>query len=141
MRTKWRFNEGYKGNDTVRGWRDYDSIYHAVFACMRGTGGYPKGKAYNIVPEGLLLRPSIPSEEVWQVDSTYGPRANFKISIRELPKHGRFRVKVKAAKYDDFFLLPDQSPAAQVSESSVILRDLRGKKTTNIEIPGLQFNI
>ena len=137
MRTKWRFNEGYKGNDTVRGWRDYDSIYHAVFACMRGTGGYPKGKAYNIVPEGLLLRPSIPSEEVWQVDSTYGPRANFKISIRELPKHGRFRVKVKAAKYDDFFLLPDQSPAAQVSESSVILRDLRGKKTTNIEIPGL----
>ena len=62
MRTKWRFNEGYKGNDTVRGWRDYDSIYHAVFACMRGTGGYPKGKAYNIVPEGLLLRPSIPNE-------------------------------------------------------------------------------
>ena len=36
MRTKYRFIEGYQGNDTVRGWRDFDSIYHAVFACMRG---------------------------------------------------------------------------------------------------------
>jgi hypothetical protein len=137
MRTKWRFNEGYRGNDTVRGWRDYDSIYHAVFACMRGTGGYPQGKAYNVVPEGLLLRSSIPSEEVWQVDSTYGPRANFKISLRELPKHGRFRVKVKAAKYDDVFLLPHRSPTAQPSESSVILRDLGEKQTTNIKTPGI----
>ncbi|MCP4773405.1 MAG: DUF1587 domain-containing protein, partial [Planctomycetaceae bacterium] len=33
MQTKYRFNEGYQGNGTVRGWRDYDSIYHAVFAC------------------------------------------------------------------------------------------------------------
>jgi len=137
MRTKWRFNEGYRGNATVRGWRDYDSIYHAVFACMRGTGGYPQGKAYNVVPEGLLLRSSIPSEEVWQVDSTYGPRANFKISLRELPKHGRFRVKVKAAKYDDVFLLPHRSQAAQLSESSVILKDLREKKTTYIETSGI----
>ena len=31
MRTQWRFNEGYQGNATVRGWREYDSIYHAVF--------------------------------------------------------------------------------------------------------------
>src|SRR6185312_5983335 len=37
MKTKYRFIEGYQGNDTVRGWRDYDSIYHSVFACMRGT--------------------------------------------------------------------------------------------------------
>ena len=47
MRTKYRFIEGYRGNDTVRGWRDFDSIYHAVFADMRGTEGYPKGKAYS----------------------------------------------------------------------------------------------
>ncbi|MCA9071963.1 MAG: DUF1587 domain-containing protein, partial [Planctomycetaceae bacterium] len=33
MRTKYRFIEGYQGNATVRGWRDYDSIYHAVFVC------------------------------------------------------------------------------------------------------------
>ena len=55
----------YQGNDTVRGWRDYDSIYHAVFACMRGSHGYPKGRAYSTVPEGLLLRPAIPSSEVF----------------------------------------------------------------------------
>ena len=50
MRTKYRFIEGYRGNDTVRGWRDYDSIYHAVFADMRGSSGYPKGDPYNTVP-------------------------------------------------------------------------------------------
>ena len=40
IRTKYRYIEGYRGNDTVRGWREYDSIYHAVFADMRSdTGG------------------------------------------------------------------------------------------------------
>lgn len=105
MRTKYRFIEGYQGNSTVRGWRDFDSIYHAVFACMRGTNGYPKGHAYSTVPGGLLLRPAIPSAELFQVESTMGPRANFKISLRELPDYGRFRVTVTAAKYDDGLLL------------------------------------
>ncbi|HWB14566.1 MAG TPA: DUF1592 domain-containing protein [Pirellulales bacterium] len=113
MQTRYRFIEGYQGNDTVRGWREYDSIYHAVFACMRGSEGYPKGLAYETVPAGLLLRPAIPSDEVFQVDSTYGPKANFKISLRELPDQGRFRVTVKAAKYDDGLLLdPGTQPAA-----------------------------
>ena len=75
MRTKWRFNEEYKGNSTVRGWRDDDNIYHAVFACMRGSGGYPLGKAYQVASNGLLLRQAIPSAEMWQVESTYGPRS------------------------------------------------------------------
>ena len=100
MRTKYRFIEGYRGNDTVRGWRDYDSIYHAVFADMRGGKGYPKGDPYNTVPEGLLLRPAIPSD-----DGTYGNKVNFKISVRELPEDGRFRVTVMAAKYNDGLLL------------------------------------
>ena len=113
MRTRYRFIEGYQGNDTVRGWRDYDSIYHSVFACMRGTQGYPKGKAYSTVPEGLLLRPAIPSTEIFGVESTYGPRANFKIALRELPDHGRFRVTVTAAKYEDGLLLdPGAAPSA-----------------------------
>ena len=44
--------------------------------------------------QGLLLRPSITNDEVFQGDGTYGPKANFKISLRELPDHGRFRVTV-----------------------------------------------
>ncbi len=112
MQRKFRFIEGYQGNDTVRGWREYDSLYHAVFACMRGTHGYPKGHAYETVPEGLLLRTAIPSGEIFGVESTYGPRANFKISLRELPDHGRFRVTVTAAKYDDGLLL-DSGTMAQ----------------------------
>ncbi|HUS04837.1 MAG TPA: DUF1592 domain-containing protein [Bryobacteraceae bacterium] len=105
MRTKYRFIEGYRGNDTVRGWRDYDSIYHAVFADLRGSAGYPKGSPWSTVPEGLLLRPAIPSEEMFDEDGTYGPKANFKISLRELPDDGRFRVTVTAAKYNDGLLL------------------------------------
>jgi hypothetical protein len=85
MRTKFRFIEGYQGNDTVRGWRDFDSIYHAVFADFRGSSGYPKGKAYGTVPRGCLLRPAIPNDELFGTDGTYGPKANFKIALRELP--------------------------------------------------------
>lgn len=105
MRTKFDFIEGYAGNDTVRGWRKYDSIYHAVFACVRGTPGYPKGEPNQVLKEGLALRPAIPSPEVFGRSNTYGPMANFKISLRELPERGEFRVTVKAARYDDGLLL------------------------------------
>ncbi len=120
MQTKFRFIEGYAGNNTVRGWRDYDSIYHAVYACMRGTPGYPKGLAYSPVPEGLLLRPAIPSAELFGVDSTYGPWANFKIALRELPNRGRFRITVNAAKYEDGLLL-DSGATAQSSHSENVV--------------------
>ncbi|MFO0805575.1 MAG: DUF1587 domain-containing protein, partial [Gemmataceae bacterium] len=124
MRTKYRFIEGYAGNDTVRGWREYDSIYHAVFADMRGTHGYPKGRAYSTVPEGLLLRPAIPSSEIFTESSTYGPRANFKIALRELPEFGRFRVTVACAKYDDGLLL-DPGAASAEGETSIVAKDFK----------------
>ncbi len=95
MRTKYRFIEGYAGNDTVRGWRSYDSIYHAVLPVCAARTATPRGVPYEMVPQGLLLRPAIPSDEIFGVDSTYGPRANFKIALRELPDHGRFRVTVR----------------------------------------------
>jgi mono/diheme cytochrome c family protein len=104
MKTKFRFVEGYVGNATVRGWKEFDSIYHAVFADFRGSNGYPKGKAWDSVPEGLLLRPAIPSENLNGSDG-FGPKANFKIAVRELPDDGRFRVSVLAAKYDDGLVL------------------------------------
>ena len=105
MRRQYTFNEGYQGNSTVRGIRNYDSIYHAVFACMRGNPGYPLGEPYETVPGGLLLRPAIPGSELFGRSSTYGPMANFKVSLRELPDHGDFRVRVTAARYDDCLLL------------------------------------
>ena len=126
MQTKYRFNEGYKGNSTVRGWRDYDSIYHAVFACMRGDGGYPKGNAYRTVKNGLLLRPAIPTTEIFRESSTYGPKANFKIALRELPEHGRFRIRIKAAKYEDGLLLSGRGyqPAVTTKEDSLHLSQI-----------------
>ncbi|MDG2128350.1 MAG: DUF1587 domain-containing protein, partial [Fuerstiella sp.] len=138
MQTQYRFNEGYQGNSTVRGWRDYDSIYHSVFACVRGKDGYPKGLAYQTVPEGLLLRPSVPSAELFQIESTYGPQANFKISLRELPDHGKFRVTVKAAKYDDGLLLDSGvNPANQSADESLTVSNLDLTHTLNVKAAGI----
>ena len=138
MRTKYRFIEGYKGNATVRGWRDFDSIYHAVFAGMRGSRGYPNGLPYSTVPEGLLLRPAIPTDEIFEGDGTYGPKANFKISLRELPEHGRFRVTVTAAKYNDGLLL-DPGDADHVADSpdAVLSHDPTSRKSVEIEKAGV----
>ena len=116
MRTKHEFIEGYVGNDTIRAWKKFDSIYHSVFACVRGTPGYPKGEAHQVIPGGLLLRPAIPSPEIFGQSNTYGPMANFKISLRELPEHGNFRVTVKAARYDDGLLLEAGSPVATLAK-------------------------
>ncbi len=138
MRTKYRFIEGYAGNDTVRGWREYDSIYHSVFACMRGSTGYPKGNPYSTAPQGLLLRPAIPNDEMFEGDGTYGPKANFKISLRELPDEGRFRVTVTAAKYNDGLLLDSGGPAQASNPSDVVLdRDPKTPQTLMIRKPGI----
>lgn len=145
MQRKFRFIEGYQGNDTVRGWRDFDSIYHAVFACMRGSNGYPKGLPYETIPAqqtipaGLLLRPAIPSSEIFHESSTYGPHANFKISLRELPDRGHFRVKVRAAKYDDGLLLNGKTPTASTESSpdyEVHVQDT-DRKSITIREPGI----
>lgn len=133
MQTKYRFFEGYQGNATVRGWRRYDSIYHAVYACMRGDKGYPKGDAYSVIPQGLVLRPAIPNVGLFGVSTTYGPKANFKVSLRQLPKHGNLRVTVSAARYDDGLLLDAGTPAAPTGSRSIIA-DLSNTAEANVEI-------
>lgn len=137
MRSKYRFIEGYEGNDTVRGWREYDSIYHSVFADMRGSRGYPKGMAYGTVPQGLLLRPAIPNDETFTADGTYGPKANFKISLRELPDNGRFRVIVTAAKYNDGLLLDAKDTPQAEGAGSIVVRDWKTAKSVTIPQAGI----
>jgi len=143
MRTKYRFHEGYEGNSTVRGWREYDSLSHAVYACVRGNNGYPIGRAYTPISDGLLLRPAIPSAEMFGVESTYGPRANFKVSLRELPDHGRFRVTVNAAKYIDGLLLEpgtaveEMEPSVHEPSNSIECRTPETVQQVSIKTPGI----
>lgn len=128
MKSEFRFIEGYIGNGTIREWRDFHGIYHAVFACMRGSEGYPKGLPYNTVPEGLLLRPAIPAL------GNYGPKANFKISLRELPDDGRFRVTVHAAKYRDGLLLDSNDrPRSEDDAASDTKRELQTPATSSMK--------
>jgi hypothetical protein len=135
MRTKYDFIEGYVGNDTIRAWKHFDSIYHSVFACVRGTPGYPKGEAYQAVPNGLLLRPAIPSPEIFGQSNTYGPMANFKISLRELPEQGNFRITVRAARYDDGLLLESGSPAHEAAgPESTAVADLSASNEATLTI-------
>ena len=135
MQKTFEYIEGYVGNDTIRGMRKFEGIYHNVFACMRGTRGYPKGDAYQVVPDGLLLRPAIPSSELFGESSTYGPQANFKVSLRELPERGNFRVTVRAARYDDGLLLNADVPVADTdSESRVELLELDPIRSASLTI-------
>ncbi|HEX2759776.1 MAG TPA: LamG domain-containing protein, partial [Rhizomicrobium sp.] len=94
-----------------------------VFADFRGSNGYPKGKAWDSVPEGLLLRPAIPSENP-NGSEGMGPKANFKIALRELPDDGRFRVSVLAARYDDGLLLDaGAQPQLAGAKGAVVVSD------------------
>ena len=137
MKKSFDFIEGYVGNDTIRQWKHFDSIYHAVFACMRGTEGYPLGEPYQAVQGGLLLRPAIPSPEIFGESNTYGPMANFKISLRELPDHGNFRVVVRASRYDDGLLLDSAEPMNDPHESAEQKVVDVAAGTTTIEQPGI----
>lgn len=138
MRTKYRFHEGYQGNSTVRGWKEYDSIYHAVFACLRGPrGAYPKGLGHEVISDGLLLRPAIPSRELFGVGSVYGPKPNFKIALRELPSHGNFRITVTAAKYDDGLLLDVECPPRDASSDKAIVVDPATTQVVNLQHAGV----
>ena len=135
MQKSFRFIEGYQGNSTVRGWRDFNSIYHAVFGCMRGSGGYPLGKAYETIPDGLLLRPAIPSTEIFRESSTYGPRANFKIALRELPEQGIFQVRVRAAKYNDALLLSEREKVMTVENDADSIEGSFESSSAIVDLP------
>ena len=140
MRSTFDFIEGYIGNDTIRQWKHFDSLYHAVFACMRGTEGYPLGEPYQAVAGGLLLRPAIPSPEIFGESDTYGPMANFKISLRELPDHGDFRVTVRASRYDDGMLLESATPVPAPEESAslrIVALSEAHDAETSIDHPGI----
>src|SRR5262249_27637322 len=69
-------------------------------------------------------------------ESTYGPRANFKIALRELPENGRFRVTVLAARYDDGLLL-DLGEKPLETDETIVCRDLKSPQTVSIKQAGV----
>ena len=138
MRTKYRFIEGYAGNATVRGWREYDSIYHAVFACIRGNRGYPKGSAYSTVPQGLLLRPAIPSDEILASTEPMGQRRISRSRSANCRITAGFELPSLAAKYNDGLLLDPGAPAQADASAAVIIREgLKNRQQIVIPKPGI----
>ena len=135
MRKEYDFIEGWEGNATVRGMRSYDNLAHSVFCCFRGAGGYSKGQtAYEIVSDGVLLRPSKPLLGEFGVTTTHGPTPNFKISLRELPPAGDFKVHVVASRYRDHITLaPKTQPTSYDFESKSVFELRPGQ--TEIVVP------
>ncbi|MEE3180205.1 MAG: DUF1587 domain-containing protein, partial [Verrucomicrobiota bacterium] len=132
MRTKFRFIEGYSGNATVRAWRDFEGIYHNVFAALSGkfTGGLNYGRSSHFVPEGLLLRPRSPETQNGNPPAQ-GPSPTFSIPIRELPRSGMFQLTVEAARYDDGF-----QPTSDLREVNIRFElDVNGGKAATLKIP------
>jgi len=132
MRTKFRFIEGYAGNGTVRAWKDFEGIYHNVFASINGkfTGGLNYGRSHVIVPEGLLLRPRSPETQNGNPPSQ-GPSPTFSMPLRELPRSGMFQLTVEAARYDDGF-----QPSLDLREPDIRFElDVSGGKGATLEIP------
>jgi len=150
MQRQFRFIEGYQGNDTVRGWREFAGIHHAVFACLRGSDGDdvrrivdPRGRNAEMVRDGLLLRPSIPGARFLGDASKYGPLPNFKIAVRELPKRGRFRVTVRAARLDDGLLVGADPTVASIPSDGTVIEatpgDAAGRWSCTVAEPGIHL--
>ncbi len=132
MRTKFRFFEGYAGNGTVRAWRNFEGIYHNVFAALNGkfTGGLNYGRSYVFIPEGLLLRPRSPETQNGKPPQQ-GPSPSFSMPLRELPSSGMFQLTVEAARYDDGF-----QPNSHLWKAGVGFElDVNGGKGASLEIP------
>ena len=111
MRTKYRFIEGYRGNDTVRGWRDYDSIYHAVFADMRGSWGIRKEAPGAPFRRDCCCGRRFQPRRCSMTTARTGQRQTSRFRCGNCPMKGRFRVTVTAAKYNDGLLLdPGAAP-------------------------------
>lgn len=134
MQTRFRFIEGYKGNSTVRAWKEFEGLYHSVFVGMIGShtkGGYNYGRSSHMVPEGLLLRPRSPETERNGSRPSRGPAPTISMPMRELPKSGTLQITVEAARYDDGL-----QPHALAPESEQCIElDISGGKEATLEIP------
>ena len=135
MRTKYRFIEGYQGNDTVRGWREYDSIYHAVFADMRGAAT-PKARLTAPSRKGsscvLRFRTTKISGSPETVLTGRRPIQDF---ASRAAGYGPFRVTITAAKYNDGLLL-DPGAKPQNGPESVVYREPKNPHTFTIPKAG-----
>ena len=70
--------------------------------------------------------------------SQYGAMANFKIALRELPDHGKFRVTVRAAKFLDALLLDSGTdPQLEPTQGAITITELSEPQTIEPARPGI----
>jgi hypothetical protein len=104
MRTKYRYIEGYRGNDTVRLARFRQHLPCGVRR-YAGNRRVSEGRLTRF-RKGCPLRPAIPSEEIFSVDNTRSAR-NFQDIRARVASRRRFRVTVVAEIY--CCLMPHQA--------------------------------
>lgn len=113
MQEKYNFDDGYKGNGRIDVLKEFDHLAHSFFLGHRTlsvNGEEGKPDHWSITNDGIALRGNLESNL---------KTSHFKISLRELPEQGRFRVKVNASKLKNEALLVNGLPAIKQAEQII----------------------
>lgn len=119
MQEKYNFDDGYEGNGRIDVMKEFDHLAHSFFLGHRTlsvNGNEGKPDHWSITHDGLALRGNVESNL---------KTSHFKISLRELPEQGRFRVKVNASKLKNEALLVSNIPALKQAEQTIAATDGR----------------
>ena len=90
LRDEFVYNEGYKGNGTVKGDKTFKGLHYAVYPELLPSH---QGKA---VTEGIILSPrgDIPIGR----GGAKGPSNHFRLVLRDYPQEGPVTIRVMASK-------------------------------------------
>ncbi|WDE97902.1 DUF1592 domain-containing protein [Lentisphaera profundi] len=125
LKTDYVFSEGYKGNSTVKGDKEFKGLFHAVYPEMRSN----KGK---VIKEGVTLSPR--GDLNFGKAGGNGPSGQMKLVLRDYPRSGPITIRVKASMGPNstFMKNTNLSPSASFNEEtknfngfSTILPDLQ----------------
>ena len=89
LRDEFVYNEGYKGNSTVKGDKNFKGYHHAVYPELANFQG-------KIVPQGMMLKPR--GDLNFGKAGGNGPSEHMKLVLRDFPREGSVTIRVTASK-------------------------------------------
>ncbi|MCM8531792.1 MAG: DUF1592 domain-containing protein, partial [Lentisphaeraceae bacterium] len=129
LKDKFVFNEGYIGNGTIKGRKEFLGYHHAVYPEIDNF----KGK---IIPEGIIISPR--GDLQLGKAGQRGPSSHMKLVVRDFPRSGPVTIRIKASQAPDSLILKSTSLAA-INSSIPHIKDLKSTPSylpsTNLEKP------
>ena len=124
IKTEYIYNEGYKGNSTIKGDVTFKGYHHAIYPEIRDSKDL-------LIPEGLTLRPR--GDLKFGKAGGNGPTNHMKLVLRDFPRSGPIKIRVKASQS------PNASFAPYVHQEALSSFDNNNKRFSDqsIVLPGL----